>query len=257
MTIINIFLALEVLLLSWFLVSLPRFCIGNAVGIFITGLLFALTGYSHKLWNLIQISFQSITGRVFTVSVLLIILCFIIYLSILTVLMIKAQRNYPQRSCTVIVLGCRVKNGRPTRMLRRRLDAAYDYLQRFPDAYCILSGGQGSDETISEAEAMYRYLLNKGVNSDRLIKETRSTSTKENLTCSMDIIKNTGINTVTAIATDGFHQYRASLIARTLNIEAYAIPAHTEPRYIFIYWVREWIALTVIFIRKKLFHSFS
>ncbi|MDE6149290.1 MAG: YdcF family protein [Ruminococcus sp.] len=252
MTIINIFFAMEVILLSCFLVSLPRICIGNIAGIFITALLFLITGYHNKIGNFIYELRQSFPGKISVITLSSLLMCIVIYLSVLTILMIKAQRNYPKSPCTAIVLGCRVKNGLPTRMLRRRLDSAFEYLEKNPDSFCILSGGKGEDEIISEAEAMYRYLLNKGITSDKLIKEDKSTSTKENLEFSMDIINKIGIASQVVIVTDGFHQFRANLIAKEQDIKAFAVSAHTEPRYIFIYWVREWIAITVLLIKKLL-----
>lgn len=250
MTIINILLALEVILMSYFFVSLPRICSGNIAGAFMSALLLLATGYRNQISVLIKDLWESLSGRLLVITLFFIIMAILIYLSAITFLMIKAQKNYPKISCTAIVLGCRVKNGLPTRMLRKRLDSAFEYLNKYPDSFCILSGGKGEDEIISEAEAMYRYLLNKGINSDKLIKEDKSTSTKENLEFSMNIIKSLEIESQIAIVTDGFHQFRANLIAKEQNINSFSVSAHTEPRYIFIYWVREWIAITVLLIKK-------
>ena len=252
MTIVNIIFAVEVILLSWFLVSLPRICIGNIAGVFMTPLLFFVTGYYKELCELIIDLYQSQPEQILITIVFVLIICALIYLFVLTVLMIKAKYNYPEIACTAIVLGCRVKNGLPTRMLRKRLDSAFKYLNKNPESCCILSGGKGDDEIISEAEAMYRYLLNKGITSDRLIKENQSTSTKENIKFSMNIITDLGLIPQIAVVTDGFHQFRAHLIAKKQGITTFAVSARTEPRYIFIYWVREWIAITVMLIKMLL-----
>ena len=89
----------------------------------------------------------------------------------------------------MIVLGCGVNGDRPSLMLTERLDAAYDYLNTHEEVVCILSGGQGKGENISEAECMYRSLTEKGIARDRLYKEDRSTSTRENLLYSKKIIE--------------------------------------------------------------------
>lgn len=250
MTAENIFLALETIMLSLCLVSLPRINIGNIAGILLTALLFLVTAFykdiiliSHYLW-------QSFYGKVIVSAVLFIAVFAVVYAVLLTVLMIKAMNSYPKRENVLVVLGCRVKGTKPTRMLRRRLDTAYNYMKKNPNVLCILSGGQGSDEKISEAEAMLNYLLSKGISADRLIKEDKSTSTLENISYSMGILNDLGLPSEITIVTDGFHQYRAQLIARSLNIRAAAVPAHTEPRYVFIYWVREWLALTRHFVNK-------
>ena len=59
-------------------------------------------------------------------------------------------KKAPDPATPVIVLGCKVKGTRPSRILQERLDAADAYLSTHPDTSCVLSGGQGADEEISE-----------------------------------------------------------------------------------------------------------
>lgn len=250
MTAVNIFFALEVILLSLFFVSLPRINIGNIFGIFLTFLLIFATAFYKDIISISRSLWQSAFGKVIVCATYIIAISAVSYAITLTVLMLKAMNNYPKQKNTLVIPGCRVKDTRPTRMLRRRLDTAYSYMIKHPDVFCVLSGGQGDDEKISEAEAMYRYMLSKGIPADRLIKEDKSTSTLENISYSMKILNDLDLPSEITIVTDGFHQYRAQLIARSLNISAKAISAHTEPRFIFIYWVREWLALTRHFLKK-------
>ena len=72
--------------------------------------------------------------------------------------------------------------------LRLRVERAGEYLEENPEACAVLSGGKGTGEDITEAEAMYRYLVKKGVSPDRLLKEEHSTNTSENLKFSLKII---------------------------------------------------------------------
>jgi uncharacterized SAM-binding protein YcdF (DUF218 family) len=114
-----------------------------------------------------------------------------------------ASYGRTERECgRLIVLGAGVNGTVPSLSLRERLDAAYDYLQEHPNTICVVSGGQGSGEDISEAECMYRYLVEKGIESKRIYKEDRSTSTEENMKFSLDIIKEKDIDTV-YFMTDG------------------------------------------------------
>lgn len=82
---------------------------------------------------------------------------------------------------TVMIFGCYVRGEEPGRTLTTRLDAALSLLKRYPNADCIVSGGQGSNEAISEAEAMRRYLVSRGIAGERITLEDRSTNTSENL----------------------------------------------------------------------------
>ncbi len=104
------------------------------------------------------------------------------------VLAMYAGNPSEQEPSYVIVLGAQVKGTSPSRALKRRLDRAVQYAEEHPGAILILSGGQGADEEISEAECMYRYLTAAGVSSERLLLEDGSTSTQENLEFSAELI---------------------------------------------------------------------
>ena len=67
----------------------------------------------------------------------------------------------------VIVLGARVKEHTISDSLKKRLDRAIDYAQKNPDTYLVLSGGKGKDEPVSEAQAMYQYLVYNGVRPEQ------------------------------------------------------------------------------------------
>ena len=136
-------------------------------------------------------------------------------------------------------------------MLTRRLEAAFDYLEAHPDAVCIVSGGQGSDEQISEAQAMFNYLTARGIDEKRIFREDRSTTTEENIRYSREIIEREGLSREIAIATDGFHELRASIFAGRQGLSASAISADT-PWYTFsAYYARELVALIDALVLKR------
>ncbi len=142
----------------------------------------------------------------------------------------------------VVVLGCQVRGETPSTMLAQRCDAALEVLEELPDALCVVSGGQGRGENISEAEAMRRYLVDKGVPNERILLEDRSASTEENIAFSTEILEERGIDRV-IIATNEFHQYRAELYARKNGLTAGHHSNSTPPHNLLNYWVREWAAL--------------
>lgn len=115
----------------------------------------------------------------------------------------------------LIVLGAGIRGERMTQSLSRRLDKASQYFERNNGAVIVVSGGQGPQETITEALAMERYLLAKGIPAEKIIKEERATSTQENFKFSkmiLDEIFPGGYKT--AFVTNGYHVYRAGLIAK-------------------------------------------
>lgn len=243
---------LEAYFFMLFCVPLPVICSGNAAGLAVTALLIIFTVYSDNALKIVGELWHSGNAAVFALLIIsAAIIAIMIYLIILSVKMLKAQHNRADftKPCTVIILGCRVRGTRPTRMLRRRLNTAYEYMQKNPQSVCIVSGGKGADEQISEAQAMKTYLLGLGLEESRIYFEDRSTSTLENLKFSQEIIRSRGLSDNIAVATDGFHQYRASLLARRLGMSVKAISASTEPRYLPTYWVREWFGITLYTIK--------
>lgn len=213
--------------------------IGNLAGIAVCAVLFICLYFYEKLAEFTKKLWNKNIGKVIISFVSAVICAVIITAAVETVLMVDAAVSVPQPSSTVVVLGCRVYGERPSRMMVARLKAAQKYLEKNPDSVCILSGGQGEDEEISEAECMYRYLVAAGISPDRLYKEDRSTSTRENLLFSKEIIEHEKLNKNIAIATNEFHEYRAQTIAKSLSLESGAVSGITEIWVFPTYYVRE------------------
>lgn len=110
----------------------------------------------------------------------------------------------------VIVLGAHVRNGKPSRVLAKRLDAAYDYAMSHENVTVVVSGGKGGDETTTEAFAMAAYLKDKGFDEERILLEDKSTNTKENLAFSRELI---GEGKKIAVVSNDFHVFRAVHLA--------------------------------------------
>ncbi len=89
----------------------------------------------------------------------------------------------------VIVLGTEVQEAGISNSLKKRLDRAIEYSQMNPETVFVLSGGQGPDEPMTEARAMYEYLLYNGVSDSQMLLAPQSTSTGENIAYSRLIIQ--------------------------------------------------------------------
>ena len=251
MTIINIIFALEIVFLTYFFASFPRLKIGNFTGIVLSFVLILFTGFHSEIYKFVLNSTKGTLGKITFIFMSIALLILIIYSIVLTFLIFFAQKKRPKSNDVIIILGCRIKATGPTRMLRRRLDTAIEYMKTHKNSICIVSGGQGKDENIAEADAMKSYLINNGIDTNRIIKENKSTSTWENFRFSRDIIDSLGLPRKMIVVTDGFHQFRAGLISKSLEINVTSLPAKTEPRFIFIYWIREILAITKFFIKNK------
>ena len=120
-----------------------------------------------------------------------------------------------------------------------------------PDTLLIASGGQGSDEEISEAECIRRTLTEKhGIAGDRILMEDQSTSTAENLRYSMEIIGNADASV--GVITNGFHEYRAMMFARKAGFrELSSVPAKTLLPIGIHYTVREFFGVLSFVLRGR------
>ena len=167
------------------------------------------------------------------------------------VLAVKAARHVPPFDREyVLILGSQInRDGTLTKLLQGRADRALEFarMQREaggPDPVFVPSGGQGPDEVVSEAEAMRRYLLERGVPEDRILPEDRSANTYENLKNSAALIRERDPEGEPKIAfsTTNYHVFRAGMLGWSQGIRAEGIGSRTK-RYFWINaFVREFIA---------------
>lgn len=129
----------------------------------------------------------------------------------------------------IIVLGAQVKESGPSVVLRYRLDRAVSYLKENDNTLVIVSGGQGANEKTTEASVMKEYLVNNGINENRIIIEDKSNTTKENLINSKKITRD---NKSIGIVTNNFHMYRALLIGKKYKVNAVGIPSKSNSYYL-------------------------
>lgn len=137
----------------------------------------------------------------------------------------------PEGECDyIVVLGAGVNGTTPSLILSNRIDAAYTYLTEHPDVICVASGGQGSNEDISEAQCIFDRLTARGIDPARIWLEDKSTSTRENLHFSLDLMEGkTGSRPVRlGILSNEFHLFRAGLFAKAQGVTAVGIPAETS-----------------------------
>lgn len=124
-----------------------------------------------------------------------------------------------------IVLGAQWKTSGPSEVLRRRLDKAVEYLKENPETRVIVTGGQGSDEIMAEADGMAAYLQEAGIAQERILVENKSRNTYENLAFSAEIA---GLDKKTCrvvIVTNNFHVFRALKIAEKQGYQAEGLAA--------------------------------
>ncbi len=171
--------------------------------------------------------FARVTTIVFTV----LLLCGLALFSFTEYHIIQASFGTPDAEAEyLVVLGAKVRDDGPSVSLWDRINAAADYLKAHEDTIAIVSGGQGEDEPITEAQCMHDELVKLGIDESRIWMEDKATSTDENMRFSLDLIEEkTGTRPERlAILSSEYHLYRSSLMAKKLGIEFVGVPAKTS-----------------------------
>lgn len=191
--------------------------------------------------------------KIYKFSKSLIILFLISFVLIEGLIIINGKIKRVDEVDYMIVLGARLYGDVPSPALYERLKLAEEYLKENPDLKVIVSGGQGPDEYISEAEAMERYFLNRGIDEKRIIVEDKSTSTFENIKNSLNIIK--GIDNEerprVLLVTNSFHIFRSKFLANRLGAKAYGLPAKVPPTILISQYIREYFAVIKSFVMDR------
>ncbi|OUQ61037.1 hypothetical protein B5E56_05505 [Flavonifractor sp. An112] len=113
----------------------------------------------------------------------------------------------------MVILGCKVESWGPSILLQDRLDKALDYLEDHPDLTIVASGGQGPDEHQSEAQCMYDYLTDHGVDSDQILLEDQSHNTWENIRFTQALLREKEVDTSQMlVVSNGFHLTRVRML---------------------------------------------
>ena len=172
--------------------------------------------------------------------------------SVVSGMMLKASLTAAPSDCpgyTLVVLGCKVHGDQPSWMLNDRLEKAYAILSDNPNIKCVVSGGKGNDEQFTEAYVMKKYLVEKGISSDRIYVEDLSESTEQNLLYSKSVIRLNGLSENIVIVTDRFHELRARIWAEKSGFKnIYSGCCETRSYLVIGYWFREMFGLARLYV---------
>lgn len=158
----------------------------------------------------------------------------------------------------IIVLGSGLIDGyRVSKLLGSRIDTAINAYKHQKEnnnhTTILLSGGQGPDENLPEAEAMAKYALEKGVPQSDLLIENKSTTTLENFKFSKEIMDRESVSYEAVFSTSSYHVLRANIYARQVGLDISGIGAKTAFYFLPNAIIREYIAILVMKKKTYLF----
>lgn len=238
-----IIIVFSLLFLVWFLI--PVFTtvglkIGNVTGIAVFAVLLLYGIFFNRVNRFLKELWKKTWGKILEILVAVILAGVFSLAAVTYGCMLSAINEKPEPGATAVVLGCKVNGTSPSLTLWYRLEAARTYLSENPEAMCIVSGGQGNEESVTEASVMKEWLVREGISTDRIIEEDESLDTEENLRFSREILRqNPEAEESVCIITNDFHMYRALSIAKNLDLKAGGVSADT-PWWLYpTYVVRE------------------
>lgn len=214
------------------------------------GIIFAVLWASGTVFTLFPLAFTPLY-RIVTYTI-----CYFecMFIATVTASYLAAKYKPPFDRDYIIILGCAIRSdGTPTPLLKARADSALDFeLEQFDKtgkhAVFVPSGGQGEDEVVSESESMANYLVSRGVDPARILREDKSVNTMQNMQFSKEVIeRDCGDikDKKIAFATTNYHVFRGYILAKKNGFEAKGISAKTKFYFFPNAFLREFIGLLV------------
>ena len=186
---------------------------------------------------------------------LLLLAAVIGYTVALVMVLVVSQQDERRPVDAIVVLGAAKYNGRPSPVLRARLDHALGLYREGLAPVVVVTGGVGLGDTTSEALVGKRYLTTHGVPLKSVVAQPQGRTTMASMTAVAQWLRRRGLHRVLLVS-DPFHMFRLRLEARRTALEAYTSPTESSPisenpvlelRYLFaegfkvpIAWVRSW-----------------
>lgn len=133
-----------------------------------------------------------------------------------------------EKADAIVVLGAAEYAGKPSPVFQARLDHAYELFQKSFAPLIITTGGTHPGEDFSEGEVGKKYLTKKGVPENKIIAETSSLTTKQNIMRATEILKDKKLEKIILVS-DPFHMYRCVLITTDVGISAVPSPTLSSP----------------------------
>ena len=247
-------------ILLWIGVALIIYYIGLRIvsGFVAFSSMFCLLGVALFIYGFLELKFDiDIWGRIphsLRKSITVLFFIGIIIFTIIEGIIIYNGHHYDkERPDYLIVLGAGLRGSKISTSLLYRLQTAIEYNNLYPNVKIIVSGGQGTDEDMSEALAMKNYLISHGIDENLIISEDKSVNTYENFLFTKELLeKETGKDkfTVTVIS-NNFHMYRAKFLGKQLGFKCLGYPAPSHKASSFIFYTREFFGVIKAYIFKR------
>ena len=166
-----------------------------------------------------------IARRILTIGVVTV---FCLWLISAAAVLVWSSRDEARPAQAIVVLGAAQYAGKPSPVLRARLDHALDLWKRHLASLLILTGGTGSGDTTSEAAVGRNYAKKHGVPDSAILVENEGRTTSESMRAVAGMLEVRGLQSALLVS-DPFHMLRLRILARRFGFTPYTSPTRTSP----------------------------
>jgi len=166
-----------------------------------------------------------IVRRILTIGVVTV---FCLWLISAAAVLVWSSRDEARPAQAIVVLGAAQYAGKPSPVLRARLDHALDLWNRHLASLLILTGGTGSGDITSEAAVGRNYAKKHGVPDSAIIVENEGRTTSESMRAVAGMLEVRGLQSALLVS-DPFHMLRLRILARRFGFTPYTSPTRTSP----------------------------
>jgi len=150
-----------------------------------------------------------------------------VWLLSLILVLVWERMDSRREANAIVVLGAAQWDGRPSPVLRARIDHAIELWEQQLASRFIVTGGRGPGDTTTEAAVAKRYAVSKGVPEAAILTESESRTTSESLRNVAQMLRSERKDVI--LVSDPFHMLRLSILARRFGLKPRTSPTRTSP----------------------------
>lgn len=217
---------------------------------------FALRGYAYTAYTLTFIAVlivlhRFLSKKLWKVVVILTCIGFAYFVAVEIPILKNARTDPDPEKEYLVVLGAAVHGDTPSLSMIHRLRGVVDYMEAYPEATVIVSGGKGPGENMTEAQCMFDWLVGQGMDPERILMEDKATSTMENLAFSFAMIRERGDEPEgnVAVLSSPYHLFRAKQMAKMQGVPVTGVAGDWDrPLLTVNYFIREAFGVTHLWV---------
>jgi uncharacterized SAM-binding protein YcdF (DUF218 family) len=146
----------------------------------------------------------------------------------LTSVHLWGRRDEARQADAIVVLGAAQYDGKPSPVLKARLDHAVQLYRRGLAPMLIMTGGTGPGDTVSEAVVGRRYAVHEGVPADAILEETEGLTSLQSMRAVARLMERHGMKRAVLVS-DPFHMLRLKLLSKRVGIDGFTSPTGSSP----------------------------